>query len=119
MYSKVKNKKIVLRMRAKNRDIFEAVKNGTKKVETRAATKKFISVKAGDSIVVRCGKDRFEKKVKRVQHFFSLDALFKKYRPHKITPWISSEKKQRALYYSFPGYREKIKRYGIIAMELE
>ena len=40
----VKNKKAVLRFRAVNRDVFDMIRSGAKKVETRAATRKYATI---------------------------------------------------------------------------
>jgi len=45
-----KAKIIQLRFRQVNKDIFEAIKSGEKKIETRAATEKFRGVSAGDIV---------------------------------------------------------------------
>lgn len=107
----------ILRFRSANRDIFEAIRNGRKKVETRAATERFRSIKAGDTIVFVCGKLKFEKKVKSTKIFKSVEAILKRYKPFQINPDTKTEKEIRTMYDSFHGYREKIKKYGLIAFE--
>lgn len=113
------SKKYKLRFRAVNRDIFEAVKNGIKKVETRAATIKFRNIKAGDAVVLLCGKQKFEKRVKNARHFKSIESLLGRYRLNDIDPRVASVKELKKVYHGFPNYRAKIKKYGIIALELK
>ena len=113
------NKKYKLRFKAINRDIFEAVKNGEKKVETRAATKKFKNIRAGDKLVLVCGRQRFEKEVKAVRHFKTIKAMLKKYKIRQVDPRVSTEKELSRVYHSFPGYKEKIKKYGLMTFELK
>ncbi|OGF87223.1 hypothetical protein A3B19_03230 [Candidatus Giovannonibacteria bacterium RIFCSPLOWO2_01_FULL_46_32] len=60
MNNKAGNKKIILRFRAINQDIFLAIKNGRKKIETRAASKRFRSIKSGDKLILICGKEKIE-----------------------------------------------------------
>lgn len=108
----------VLRFRSANHDIFEAIRNGRKKVETRAATERYRSIEAGDTIVFVCGRLKFERKVKSSKIFKSVEAILKKYKPVQINPNTKTEKEIRAMYDSFQGYREKIKKYGLIAFEL-
>jgi len=36
----------------------------------------------------------------------------------KIMPWVKSIADARKTYYSYPGYKEKIKKFGIVALEL-
>lgn len=112
-------KNIVLKFRAINREIFEAVKTGKKKVETRAATDKYRAIKAGDTVVLVCGKNKFEKEVKKVKIFKTITSLLKVYKPQQINPGIKTLKETREMYYSFPGYKEKIKKYGLAAFELK
>ena len=57
-----------LKFNQENRDIFNAIKSGQKKVETRAATVKYKNIKEGDEVVFVCGKDKFSKQVGSVKH---------------------------------------------------
>lgn len=108
-----------LRFRAINRDSFHAIQNGAKKVETRAATVRYRDITAGDVITFVCGREKFERRVKRVMLFKTISAMLKKYNVADIAPDFSTEKELRAKYNSFPGYREKIKKFGLIALELK
>ncbi len=108
-----------LRFRAKNRDIFEAVKDGTKKVETRAATRKFKDIKKGDYLFLVCGKERIKKKVKRVKIFKTIKDVLREYGVDEILPSAKSLADLEKICYSFPDYRRKIKKYGLMAFELE
>lgn len=109
----------VLRFRAVNRDIFRAIESGEKKIETRAATPRYQRIQAGDSVRLICGKNTFRKDVKKVRILRTIPAMLKIYRTKQINPSVSSAKELKALYYSFPGYREKIKKYGLVALELK
>ncbi len=84
--------KYILRFRAVNKDIFRDIKSGKKTVETRAATERYRDIKDGDVIVLVCGKNRFEKKIKKAKFFRTIKALTKTYSFKKIMPNISSEK---------------------------
>lgn len=107
-----------LRFREVNRDIFDAIRSGRKRIETRAATVRYQKIKKGDRVILVCGKDLFEKHVEDVQIFKSIDSLLKKYKVWEINPNVKTEEELRKLYYSFPGYREKIQKHGLIAIEL-
>ena len=109
---------ITLRFRAVNKDIFEAIISGKKKIETRAATKKYRNVKAGDTIILVCGSKRINKKVSKVELFKSMATVLKKYKPENINPKTHTTKEVRDMWYSFPGYKEKIKKYGLIVFHL-
>jgi len=90
-----------------------------KKVETRAGSPMYVGIKAGDIITFVCGKDKLKKKVKRAQKFKSIKTLHKVYKPVEINPRIKTVKESERMYYSFPGYRNRIKKYGLIALELD
>jgi ASC-1-like (ASCH) protein len=115
----MENKKIILRFRAINHDIFEAIVNGKKKIETRAATEKFRNIKAGDTVILVCGKERAEKKVIKVEIFKSIAEILKKYRPEDFNPKIHAAQEARDMWHSFPGYKEKILKYGLVVMRLK
>ena len=110
--------KRVLRFRAVNRDIFNAIRSGKKKVETRAASPRYRDIKVGDRLTLTCGKSRLIKTAKRVRIFRTVKALVKAYRPSIINPSCRTVKELEAMYLSFPAYHEKLKKYGIIALEL-
>lgn len=114
----MRNKKIILRFRAVNRDIFEAIRVGKKKIETRAGSPRYFNIEAGDTLVFICGKDRFEKRAKKVKKFKDIKSLLKAYKPQDINPKTRNLEESEKMYYSFPGYKEKIKKYGLIAIEL-
>jgi len=110
--------KHTVKFRAVNRDIFLDIKSGKKSVETRAATERYQNIKAGDMIVLVCGKERFKKKVKKARIFKSIKALLKTYPIKKIMPGMATEKEWREELYTYPNYKEKIKKYGLVALEL-
>lgn len=107
-----------MRFRKVNKDIFEAIRRSKKKVETLAATVKYRNIRTGDRIIFICGRSRFEKKVKRATVFKSIPAMLKKYKIKDIMPKLSSADELKEVYFSYPKYREKIRRFGIIALEL-
>ena len=108
-----------LQFAAKNKETWQFIKEGKKKVETRAGTVKYQRVSAGDILVLCCAGKHFEKKVKKVSHVKSISALLKKYKPGLINPGVKTQKEMEAMYFSYPGYQDKIKEFGILAFELE
>ena len=87
-------------------------------VETRAATTKYQNIKAGDTLILVCGRDKFEKQIKKATKFKSITSMLKKYKIRDIMPELATNQELEMAYYSYPGYREKIKKYGLIALEL-
>ena len=118
-----KPKKYVLRFGVANKDIFDAIKEGRKKIETRAATKKYCNIKAGDVVVLSYGAhksaQKFEKRVRSAHIFKTIRAMLRNYKPKEINPKVSTESELIDMYYSFPDYRDKIKKFGLIALELK
>lgn len=107
-----------IRIRRDDKHIFDFAKTGQKYVETRAATPRHMAVNAGDNLLFLCGREKFSRKVSRVAHYSTLAELFKNEKLSSIVPWVESEGEARKIYSSFPGYKEKIKKFGLVAWEL-
>ena len=111
-------KRYTVRVRQQDKNIFLQVKNGQKTVETRAATAKYKNIKKGDILIFTCGNDKIEKEILKASIFKTISQMLKRYKVGQIMPSVSSQKEMEDIYYSFPGYRDKIKKYGIIALEI-
>ena len=109
----------IFRFRQSDKNIFDDIRSGRKAVETRAATTKFKNIKPADIVVFVCGKDRFEKEVKSAEIFKDVPSILKKYRVGDIAPRLATEGDLIKMYHSFPGYEEKIKKFGLIALRFE
>ncbi|MDP1624871.1 MAG: hypothetical protein Q8L64_03795 [bacterium] len=108
-----------LRFRVIDKKNFDEVKNGSKPIETRAATVKYQPIEVGDTLLFVCGKERLEKKITKKHHFGSIDAMIKKIPYKEIMPSVESVEEMKKAYSSYSGYDEKIKEFGIFAFELE
>lgn len=113
----------VLRIRSAQKWVFRAVKSGKKNIETRAlghtkTGKNFGNIKKGDVLFFLCGENRLKKKVKRVQRFKSVKAMLAKTGPKRVWPHLKNPnlKEIEEIYYQYPGYRERIKKYGLVAI---
>ena len=100
-----------------NKDIFLMLQDGRKKIETRAATIKYKKLKIGDDIIFSCGGESFDRKIKKITYLDSIKSLLEIYNPEDINPAIKEKDELVAMYHSFPGYEEKIKNNGIVALE--
>jgi len=118
MAEKAESKIRVFFIAKKDKEIFDFLKNNKKKIETRAATVRNSYAKTGDIALFICDKKRLKKKIAKVTHYKTIDALLRKYRPSLINPSVSKVAELKEMYYSFPGYKEKIKKFGILALEL-
>jgi len=105
-------------IRQSDRKVYEALRDGTKKIETRAAGPLYRGIRVNDEAIFDCGSDRLTKKIVEVQMFPDVYSLLKKYKVQEIIPWFTTAEELTELYYSFPGCRERIAKQGIIAMEL-
>jgi ASC-1-like (ASCH) protein len=112
-------KKYILPVREADRAIYNLIKSGEKKFETRAGGPKYQNIQKGNIVVLKCGKDRFEKKVAEVHKFKSVKEMLKNYKPSDILPGVKSADELMGLYHSFPGYDERLKKYGIMVFELK
>lgn len=115
----MENKAIQLKFRVVNRDIFNAVKSGQKKIETRVATDKYRAIKVGAKVTLICGGKKIIKQVSKVEIFKSISAVLKKYKPEEINPKTHTAHEARDMWYSFPGYKEKIRQCGLIVIHLK
>lgn len=107
-----------LRFRVVDKDNFNEIREGLKWVETRAATDKYKNIQEGDTLTFVCGKDKIIKKVERVNIFKSIPAMLRKYKRTDVMPSTRSLIEMKRIYYSYPGYKEKIKKYGLVSFEI-
>lgn len=107
-----------LRFRATDKDDFRELRQGLKTIETRAATKKYRAILPGDALLIICGKQKLRRKIVAVYHFKTIGAMAKKLNYKKVMPSVGSVEEMRQAYYSYPSYKEKIAKHGILAFEL-
>lgn len=108
----------VLRFRAVDKRNFDALCDGRKAVETRAATKRYRGIQAGDQVKVTCGKESVKKEVVAVEIFPSIEAMAEAIPFKNIMPYAETLDEVRNEYYGYPGYKEKIAEYGLVALTL-
>lgn len=75
-------------------------------------------MKKGDILVFVCGKNKFQRTIKKASHFKTISLMLKIYKVKDINPRYKDEKELRRMYDSFPGYKEKIKKSGLVALEI-
>lgn len=109
----------ILQIRSADKSIFDAIKSGKKKVETRAATVRNIKMEAGDEIVFVCGKEKLTKTIKKATTYKTIKAMLKDHKVAAIAPELKTENELRDMYFAWPSYRDKIKEHGLIALELK
>lgn len=116
---RTKPKRHTLRFNLEHRETFDLVRNRKKKVETRAATVRYRNIKAGDRVTFVCGKDRFSRTVAKAIHFRTIPKLFSAYSVKDVNPTLSTKAQLISRWHSFPNYKEKIAKYGLMAIEFK
>ncbi len=117
-------KTLTLRFRARDKANFNLIKSGIKTIETRAATEKYKNIKAGDLLRIVCDcsqkvnsrREVIRKRVKRVRYFKNITSMLRAIPGRKINPKFTSVAAAENVYYGYPGYREKIKKFGLVAL---
>lgn len=103
---------------SKDRHNFDALNSGKKSIETRAGSEMYHQIQPDDNIVFVCDKESIYKKVKEVYKFNNLDDLLETISLTDIMPWVKSRSEAREIWLSFPGYKQRIEQYGIIAFKV-
>lgn len=111
-------KKYTLRFRKADEETFLALRRGIKKVETRAGTVRYQYIAKGDRITFVCGAAHFVRTVKKATHFKDVDAMLRRYPIRHIMPRVKTRKKMMEKYTEWPDYAQKLKKHGIVALEL-
>jgi len=107
-----------LKFEEKDRARFNEVKDGTKKIETRAMNQKYDSIEQGDEIMFTCGEDSFTKKISKKYHWQTVEAMVAEVPLNKIMPGLLTVEDAKNRYSTYPGYIEKIEKGGILGFEL-
>lgn len=101
-------KTYILPIRETDKEIYDLIKNGKKKVETRGGGPRYANISDRDVVKIKCGKDSFLRRVKNVKKFKSVDEMLKIYDVLDIDPRISTAEELKKLYRSFPGQEERL-----------
>ncbi len=112
-------KTYILPVRKIDREVYDLIKSGEKRIETRGGGPKYNNISDGDIVKIKCEGDSFERKVKNVKKFKSIDEMLSNYSVKDIDPRVSTKEELEKMYKSFPNYKERLAKYGIIAFELE
>lgn len=89
-----------------------------KKIETRAATIKYRDIKSGDILIFVCGRRKFKRKIRNVRLFKTINAMLRVHKVKNIMPNLDSKAGLERAYYGYSGYKEKIKKFGLIAFRI-
>jgi ASC-1-like (ASCH) protein len=98
------------------KDFFKEIKKWKKTVEGRSG-KLFYSFKKWDIITFKNWKQYITKKIIEVIRYKNLDDFLENEWIENCLPWINNKNIAKKIYLSLPWYKEKIKKYGIIAFK--
>ncbi|MEK7447476.1 MAG: ASCH domain-containing protein [Patescibacteria group bacterium] len=112
----------VLRIRKTDKVIFDRIKNGEKTVETRPmnapeSSKYYGQMKTGDRLVILCDGQRLEKFVKATRVYKDFEKYLDSEDLKNILGEGTTKESARKVHYSFG--RERLDKYGIIAIDME
>lgn len=100
----------------KNAPEFSLIRNHIKTIETRAATTRYRNIHRGDIITFLCAGKKFFRRVRQVYYYKTLRAMMRGLNIKKVFPDNNGTYKDvEKQYFAFPSYRQKIKKYGIVA----
>jgi ASC-1-like (ASCH) protein len=111
-------KRYRLIIREEDRNLFNQLVSGSKTIDTRAATSKYKNVQVGDILKFVCGQDELSKIVVGAVHYSSLDNMYGNLPMESILPSAHDISDAKRIHYSFPGYKEKLETYGVMAFKL-
>jgi len=103
---------------------FAGIKSGGKTIETRAPDpsrpdKHYNSVQKGDLLVFVCEGEEITKEVTGVRLYKPWQEMFDHENLSEIQPETKSRQEAIEIYYGYPGYRQRLEKYGIIAIYLK
>ncbi|MBI2798662.1 hypothetical protein HYX70_05260 [Candidatus Saccharibacteria bacterium] len=108
-------KQHVLKFRASDKAEFQTITDGKKTVETRAATDRYKKFEVGDVLVIKCGGEQVEKTIKKIKIYSGVDELIESVGLPNVMPLVKDIEEAKRAWYSYPGYKEKIAEYGLVA----
>ena len=107
-----------LKFEEKDRGRFNEIKEGFKKIETRAANAKYASIEEGDEILFTCGQDSFTKKVLKTYHWPTVEAMCAEVPLEEVMVGLFTVEQAKQRYATYPGYTERIKEGGILGFQI-
>ncbi len=114
-----------LRIRDVDKSIFERIKKGEKTVETRALNDDepekayFGHIMAGDKVIFICDDKMIKKTVKSVRIYKDYNEYLDSEDLENIHGRGATKESARELHFSFPLYKDRLEKYGIVAFDME
>ena len=100
---------------------FSCIKNGTKTVEGRKATPKWLSLRPGQRVLVANSgdlQDTFYIDIVRLQRYDTLSEMFDREGLHNVLPGIGSNNEGEQVYLDFWSQSE-IDEYGMVGIKVQ
>ena len=107
-------------------DVYKNIESGTKSIETRAGEEGVEGYQEGDELKFSLLEEKSRKilksglrrRITKVHHFDSIDEMLKILDIKKISPGKTTTEYQKTME-GYPGFQERLKKYGVWAFELE
>lgn len=100
------------------RQYLENIKSGRKRWEGRLNVGAAAGVSIGCKATFSSGSDTLEMTVRSVRYYKTFEAMLCDLGVDTCLPGIGSLSQGIAIYHSFPGYAQKERQFGVVAMEL-
>lgn len=100
------------------RRYLELIKCGQKRWEGRLKVGAAANLQVGYRVILSCGSEEIERKVRSVREYRSFESMLRDIGVQALLPGCNDLQTAIAIYHSFPGYSEREKTLGVVAMEL-
>lgn len=100
------------------RQYMEHIKSGRKRWEGRLNVGAAAGIIAGSHVTFSTGNERLDMLVKSVRKYSSFESMLRDLGVDTCLPGVTSLTDGIAVYHSFPGYAQKERQFGVLAMEL-
>ncbi|MDO8508025.1 MAG: hypothetical protein Q7S53_05685 [bacterium] len=113
-----------LRIRKEDKGIFDRIKSGEKTIETRPlnapdSKKDYSQIASGDKLIFSCDGEKLYKNVEAVRIYKDFEQYLDTEDLENILGKGMTKEVARDIHYGFPGCKERLEKYGIIAMDME
>lgn len=97
---------------------FDLIRSGQKRWEGRLKVGAAVGLSVGCKVTFSCGSSDLEMTVRSVREFRTFEDMLRELGVETLLPGVGSVSQGVAVYHGFPGYAEKERRFGVVAMEL-
>lgn len=113
-----------LKIRKEDKGIFDRIQTGEKTIETRPlnapdSKKDYSQIVPGDKLIFSCDGEKLEKIVEAVRIYKDFEQYLDTEDLENVLGEGMTKEVARGIHYGFLGCKERLEKYGIIAIEME